>query len=405
MSDLASRRVIEALRTGVPTHDAVIALGAGQPHLEERMTQLLRSIRSGRSAGSNGFVFNGDFGTGKSHLLEAFSAMAVEENFIVSRAVISKNLPLHSSTPVLVELIETLRSRTHAEDALLTMLNDALDSGSKLDDMLRWSNDEARAGRLAPLFPGLLSALRRVPIGTHPYHTIVEYLSGAAVPQAELNALFRAHAPYIRDHAGPRAPQRAEQTVRFLSRLFIELGYSGWIVLFDELELIRLQGPLSRGKAYAEVARWMGLEHDRRVQGLGVVGTVTRDFVNSCITGGSFDVDHVPAKLRASASNFHLADAASEGMEFLLDEQGNECSPPDTRRLEEIQESIRRHYASAFDCTPSRIKVVQGEGVSVRAHIRRWITMWDLERQGRRDSVGGYEVAATLEVADEDDFE
>jgi len=402
MTDLVSRRIIEALRTGVPTHHAVVALGSGQPRLESRMSELLRDVRTGAVARPSGFVFNGDFGSGKSHLLEVFAAKAIEDNFLVSRVVISKNLPLHSPMPVFLELMTSLCSKSHIEDAFLTIVNEALDRGADLSGLLSWSNDEARAGRLAPLFPALLSALRRVPIGTYAYHTIVEYLSGASVPQTELNTVFRAHAPHIRDHSGPRAPVRAAQTTRFLSRLFIELGFAGWIVLFDELELIRLQGPVSRGKAYVEIATWFGLERERRVAGLGAVGTVTRDFVSSCIEAGSYDRELVPLRLGNSPTNFHLAAPAHAGMEFLVGEQGNECSAPDHRRLKEIQRMIRGHYGAAFGGSPSELTVPNtvGAGVSMRAFIRRWITLWDLERQGRSEAIEDYEVAPALDADD-----
>lgn len=400
MNAFVSRRIIEALRTGVPTHDAVIALGSGQPGLESRLSELLRDVRTGAVTGPRSFMFNGDFGSGKSHLLEVFAAKAIEENFLVSRVVISKNLPLHNPMPVFVELMTSLCSRAHSEDAFLTIVNEALDRGADLSGLLGWSNGEARAGRLAPLFPGLLSALRRVPIGTYPYHTIVEYLSGASVPQVELNTVFRAHAPHIGDRTGPRAPVRAAQTTRFLSRLFIELGFAGWIVLFDELELIRLQGPVSRGKAYAEIATWFGLERERHVAGLGAVGTVTRDFVSSCIEGGSYDLELVVSRLGNSATNFHLAAPALAGMEFLIEQQGNECSAPDHRRLKEIQGRIRGHYEAAFGGSSSELRVPNtvGAGVSMRACIRRWITMWDLERQGRSDALEDYEVAPALDT-------
>ena len=51
---LARRRAIEALRSGVPNMDAVIALGSGQGEIEDRFTGLLEGIdeprkrRSGR---------------------------------------------------------------------------------------------------------------------------------------------------------------------------------------------------------------------------------------------------------------------------------------------------------------------------------------------------------------------
>jgi hypothetical protein len=302
-------------------------------------------------------------------------------------------------------VMNSLRSKTHSEDALLSIVNEALDRGADLSGLLRWSNGEAKAGRLAPLFPGLLSALRYVGIGTSPFTTIVDYLSGASIPQIELNNLFRSHAPHIAHREVPRMSERAAQSTRFLARMFVELGYSGWIVLFDELELIRLQGPVSRGKAYAEMATWFGVEHDHRIAGVGAVGAVTRDFVSSCIEGGTDDLELVWGRLATSVANSHLAPLARTSMEFLVEEQDNECSAPDGWRLKEIQHTIRNHYAAGFGASPTELKVpttVGTGGVSMRACIRRWITIWDLERQGRRDAIDDYEVTPVWEDSVDD---
>ena len=51
----------------------------------------------------------------------------------------------------------------------------------------------------------------------------------------------------------PNAGERPRQTLRFLARLFVEMGHRGWVILFDELELIRLQGPVGGGGVRSEV--------------------------------------------------------------------------------------------------------------------------------------------------------
>jgi hypothetical protein len=186
----------------------------------------------------------------------------------------------------------------------------------------------------------------------------------------------------------------------------LEIGYSGWIVLFDELELIRLQVPVSRGKAYAEIASWFALDEESWIPGFGAVGTVTRDFVSSCIDGGGLDMEVLPWRFSGSPRNADLTAHVVLGMQFLIDQEVNVCAAPDARRLKEIQQAIRREYAAAFGGAPSVLKVPQGVqvgGVSVRACIRRWITVWDLERQGRTEALADYEVVPALDDADDDE--
>src|SRR3954447_7647821 len=97
ISRVAARRSIEALRAGVPNRDAVLALGSGQPRIEGRFQELLERAADdiAKNTQTPGLLVAGDFGTGKSHLLEALEQHALRENFVVSKIVVSKETPLH----------------------------------------------------------------------------------------------------------------------------------------------------------------------------------------------------------------------------------------------------------------------------------------------------------------------
>ncbi|TAM88387.1 MAG: hypothetical protein EPN43_08385, partial [Jatrophihabitans sp.] len=58
---LSARRAIEALRTGVPSRDAVAALGSGQGEIEDRVVALLDGVGSVRT-GPRGLLLGGGFG-------------------------------------------------------------------------------------------------------------------------------------------------------------------------------------------------------------------------------------------------------------------------------------------------------------------------------------------------------
>ena len=94
---VARRRAVEALRSGVPSWDAVTVLGSGQPEAEDRFTALLdRMAEPGLSdAWPRGLLFGGGFGSGKSHLLTHLGHLAMSSGFVVSTVVISKETPLH----------------------------------------------------------------------------------------------------------------------------------------------------------------------------------------------------------------------------------------------------------------------------------------------------------------------
>jgi hypothetical protein len=104
-ADVARRRAIEALRAGVPSRDAVAALGSGQNAIEDRFASLLQDTKAGNPAG---MLLGGGFGAGKSHLLEHLARLAVDQGFAVSRVVISKETPLYDPVKIFLAAVQTL---------------------------------------------------------------------------------------------------------------------------------------------------------------------------------------------------------------------------------------------------------------------------------------------------------
>ena len=109
---LRARRVVEALRAGVPSGAAVETLGTGQSELEARYRAALADADrlADQDRQARGFLVRGGFGSGKSHLLTTFEHIALEEGFAVSRVVISKETPLHDPAKLLASAAEAIRS-------------------------------------------------------------------------------------------------------------------------------------------------------------------------------------------------------------------------------------------------------------------------------------------------------
>jgi len=126
------RRAIEALRSGVPNRDAVVALGCTQPQIEERFRQQLEYAKQSLTDGSKsgGILVEGDFGTGKSHLLEYLMHLALRENFVCSKIVISKETPFYDPVKMYRAAIETAIVPGKRGDAL-TKISTKIDFDSQ----------------------------------------------------------------------------------------------------------------------------------------------------------------------------------------------------------------------------------------------------------------------------------
>lgn len=397
-----NRRIIEALRTGVPTREVAELLGSGQVQLESRYKELLAAKRRGTKISTNGFVCFGGFGTGKSHTLEVFSKIALDSNCVVSRATISNNLKLGSPLSITNALLSSTQTSRHQEDGFESLLADALARKHNFSGFVSWLQSEVQNGQLSPGYIAIAKGLASTHYAAATFDKIVDFLKGLAV-LPDLKRLLR-HGSIF-----PRGAERVNETTKFLSRLFMELGYSGWVVLFDELELIRLLGgKIARGKSYSELANWMGFKEQRAMQGLIVIGCMTAGYVQERIdwsNNGECELETIPARLLDSKSA-HLHQSAKYGMEVLQKWDADpvlHLNQPTGESLAQVQNVLRDVYEKTYGIQVEPISIERSSGNPMRMHIRRWIISWDLKRQGQEVALRETRVDQAYVVTDDDE--
>jgi hypothetical protein len=377
------RRAIESLRSGVPNRDAVRALGCAQPRIEERFRKQLESALDDAVNGSQtpGLLVEGEFGSGKSHLLEYLAHLALEERFVCSKVVISKETPLYDPTKLYRSAIEAAIVPDR-KGAALTEIAFGLRFDSRgYADLSRWVNS-AEAGLnarfAATLF--LFERLRDEEIRDR----IISFWSGDPLNSSELRRWLRDHgeaATYKIEPVGAR--DLALQRFRFVPRLIVAAGYSGWVLLIDEVELIGRYSFKQRARSYAELARWAGKLEKESFPGLTAVFALTSDF-SSFVLEGRNDVERIPGRLRAteSPSDTLLARQAERGMR-LIAREAQRLRDPDRPTIERTYQQVQSIHGQAYQWEPPPLGPearYTGASISMRQYVRRWINEWDLRR-------------------------
>ena len=373
---VAARRAIEALRAGVPSRDAVAALGSEQSAIEDRFHALCESAAGGAAGG---LLLGGGFGSGKSHLLEHLARLALEAGHTVSRVVVSKETPLHDPVKVFRAAADSAVRAGQARPAIIEAAA-ALDlDGRAYAELLRWAS--SNGAELNERFPATLELFARVR-GRDPAfaETILRFWSGDPIAVPELRRRLREigdQRPTLPPVAGA---ELARQRLRFGARLLAAAGSAGWVVLFDEVELIGRYSLLQRAKSYAELARWMRGDHGPGIP-IVAVFAMTDDFEAAVITGRD-DRDQVPAKLRAKGTPEAdaLAEAAQLGMR-IIDRETHLLTPPDEVELTQAYLRLRELHGQAFGWRPPDVGGLERLGATrMRQYVRAWINEWDLVR-------------------------
>ena len=91
-TDFNARHVIEALRSGVPSRAVGEYFSEARPAMMRRVQDRLEKVVE--TGHSDGMVFTGRYGEGKTHLLNTAFSMAFAENMAVSFVSLGKETPI-----------------------------------------------------------------------------------------------------------------------------------------------------------------------------------------------------------------------------------------------------------------------------------------------------------------------
>lgn len=412
---VAHRRAIEALRAGVPNSDVVVALGCTQPEIEEKFKGYLQEIKASShdSSLSRGLLIQGGFGTGKSHLLEYLMHLALEAQFVCSKIVISKETPLYDPVKLFRTAVKAARIPEKRGDAL-TEIATKLDTRSDIykDFYIRINQQEKN---LDPRFAATVFLYERLYNDPELSNRIIRFWSGEKMGAGELKKYLKACREPVMFKIGSVAEKDlALQRFKFVSLLMRAAGYSGWVLLIDEVELIGRYSLMQRAKSYAQLARWMGRLEDFALPGFITVLTLTDDFT-SAVLEDKDDLRKISEKLRmrSGSGDLLLASQAERGMRTIR-EKSIPLKRPDSKAIDEIYKKIRSIHAAAYGWNPLDVSSVETLGTTrLREHIRKWITEWDLTYldQGYKPDIEVIEVKqdysenGDLEVESEDNAE
>lgn len=391
------RRALEALRAGVPNRDAVAVLGSMQVGVEDRFSQLLTAVRALPEAPApGGMLIGGGFGTGKSHVLEHLAHLALSQEFVVSKVVISKETPLHDPSKVYRAAIEHAKVPGRPGSAIDEIAAGVLDDSPRYAELYRWAHQED-----APVDSRFAATLflHEYSRGDEEFaDRIVRFWAGDPLPVADLRRRLReAGAAATYRLAEIKERDLSVQRFRFVSRLMQSAGYSGWVLLLDEAELIGRYTSLQRAKSYAEIARWVRGDREDPAAPVCAVLTTVDDFEAQVLVGKN-DNELIGKRLRAkgSADDELLAAQAETGMRIIEREQV-QLQPPGREELDRTYTQLKQIHGQAYGWSPPDVPGLERlPSNRMRQYVRAWINEWDLRRLDPtyqpEISVGGLEV-------------
>ncbi len=372
------RRALEALRNGVPNRHAVSVLGSNQPKVESVFLKRLSSANEGKRV--PGLLISGGFGSGKSHLLDYFEHLAIGKNFVCSRVVISKETPLFDPAKMYSAAIDSALVPGVSGEAIREIALRLQPNSRAYAEFFEWANSPA--SRLSELFKATILLHERLNNDPELVDQIANFWSGERIAVSRIRqGLKQVNCSGMYSLKPVKIKDLALQRFIFASRLILRAGYSGWVLLIDEVELVGRYSLLQRGKSYAELARWMGRVEGEVYPGLIAVAAITDDF-GLAVLQEKGDRDIVGAKLLAKDTDEYLtlAGRAETGMR-LIEREALALEPPDESTLTHTYQRLKEIHSKAYSWDPPEIPpAVISMTRRMRSYVRRWVNEWDLKR-------------------------
>ncbi len=241
-----ARQRLEHLRSGVPLPPLLPPWTSGRAGILARLTELLDVVAQ---RGSRATALAANYGDGKTHTLRALWHLASQRNFVVSTISLTRETPLDHLERVYPKLLADTYLPGSPQPGIGRLLLDLEADGPQAQELLSFAQTE--------LHPKLHAVLRSLLHGQslEAGEALLEDLERLDLGVAELKRIHRGN------FGTPLKLQRfsAQRDVRSYLRLvdfLIRLrGYAGWVLMFDEAELVGRLGRGGRAKAYANIGR------------------------------------------------------------------------------------------------------------------------------------------------------
>jgi hypothetical protein len=244
MIDHEARRVIEALRTGVPSRAVSHYFSSARQDMLSLLSKKLNDVCENKT--SSGMVVTGKYGEGKTHLLNSVLNMAQSANMAVSIASLGKETPLDKLHLVYPKLLQNTYFPGRVQPGFLDALSNITPNSPAAEEMAAYTATRLKTDKLFYLFRSYLRT-----DDPDEKHLLLSDLEGDFVGNAVLKQIYkRVFSERCVFKNTFAKTKHIDDYFAMISNLLLQLGCSGWVILFDETELTGKLGKKARLKAY-----------------------------------------------------------------------------------------------------------------------------------------------------------
>jgi hypothetical protein len=371
--DFEAQRVIEALRSGVSSRAVGHYFSSARPELMEQISYKLDRIRD--NGESSGMVVSGKYGEGKTHLLNTVFNLAHSNNMVVSLVSLSKETPFDKLYLAYQKLISNTYLPQRLQPGFQHILQDITPNNPIALDLLSFTSKYLETDKLFFVLRSFLN----VDDADEKYLLMAD-LEGDFINTALLRQIYKRIFNQPVRYAVPFSKTRhGMDYFAMLSHLFKLLGFNGWVILFDETELLGRLGKKARLTAYNNMAAFLFPEHLESTFTMFALGASYREDVIE----SKHDFENV--------SSVYVDRAQREPIEKVLNHiiTAPQLQPLNQAEILSVLEQVQDFHGRAYDWHPQLdvrevLKASENRGYLLRTRIRYAVELLDQLYQYRQ---------------------
>lgn len=365
MFDYEARHVIEALRSGIPSHAVGQYFSEARPKLMKEISgQLDEVCETGKS---NGMVIAGKYGEGKTHLLNTVFNMAQINNMVVSYLSLSKETPFDKLYLVYQKLVGNTFLPKRLQPGFMQALEKMTPNSPLANEMLFYAAKHLETDKLYYLLRAYLNTEDQ-----DEKFLLQADLEGDFISNAALKKIYkRIFDQKVKYNVNFSKTKHCKDYFAFLSHLFVQMGYNGWVILIDETELVGRLGKKARLNAYRNMGFFL------------LPGDSVESMYSMFALGASYAEDVVESK-HEFENLAELFPEQEEPMKTVLEMivKAPQLLPLGNEEIYGILEKVRKFHGLAYGWNPD-VSIVTIAGVTesggylLRTKIRAAIEFLD----------------------------
>ena len=367
-TDFNACRVIEALRSGVPSRAAGEYFSEARPAMMQKIQSKLEQVHE--SGHSDGMIFTGRYGEGKTHLLGTVFGMAFTHNMVVSYVSLGKETPVDKPYLLFPKLIANTYLPGAAQPGFRQKLEDLTQGSSISGELLAYAAKELETDKLYFLLKAFLGTQEE----EERYAFLADLEGDFTTGQVIKRSYRRITGTAAKFNQNFSKTKHGFDYFYFTSHLFKTLGYGGWVLLFDEAELLGGMGKKTRAKSYVQLQRF--LKPSPKLEGVFSLFAFSSSYAEDVIDAKK-EFENVEAAFGEDKESLTAAKSVLNGIL-----NAPELMPLTREETLQVLLSIQDFHGRAYGWKPevsadTIYQVTESGGYLLRTRIRSAIEFFD----------------------------